>query len=249
MDNSPVDRPSNKASSRRFLPQRRFWTSSALIFITASGCVALFIFWQYRAHLKDALGPEIFNSTYSFLLTAIIGGTLSFLYKEFADERNRDQARLVLLRTMHSDLLDGFNASKLARRTLRARIGYSPVREAMQQRKVYAVDYREQMEIVIKSQLKFEAYSKKANEQKLFFAKGEDIKEACGTIEQYLSKIIKEYEMELTNFNGEPPSKQLVDLLKLAEFISPFEEGKEFDVNFKRPFKAALKALSSAGLT
>ena len=49
---------------------------------------------------------------------------------------------------------------------------------AMLARKIYADYYREQMDFLIKSRLKFEAYSKQANERQLFFAQGENLKES-----------------------------------------------------------------------
>ncbi len=249
MCDSDADPHSRKSSSRQFPPRRPFAASLTFVSImVVAGMGGVIAFLVFGVQLKKILQPEVFGQTYQFLLLVVVGGAVSYLFKESSEKRNRDQERRALLRKMHSDLLDAFNAAKLVRRILRSRIGYSPNQDEMNKHVIKVADYREQMDILMQSQLKFEVYAKQASQPGLFFAQGSNLKTECGKIEEYLRDVIREYEINLTNFSEALPTRQLGDLPKLAEFIGPLEKGQPFDLKFKRPFKAALSALSSAEL-
>jgi hypothetical protein len=217
-----------------------------MLLLASIGVLAFLIFGQ---QISKRLETEVYKQTYQFLLLVVVGGAVSLVYKEFSDEQVRYEERRILLRKMHSELLDVFNSAKLVRRTLRARIGYSHDREAMMHRVVKDSDYREQMAILMVSQLKFEVYSKQATDRVLFFTQGERLRKSYRTIEHYLRQIIEEYEINLITFAEAPLGKPLSELPKLAEFIGPFQKDLEFDVNFKLPFRDVLSELSRADPT
>ncbi len=250
MNNPALDHRRNKASLYQFFFQHQFSMSSVLILTTLilamAGVISFLIF---GSHIKAALEPELFSVSYQFLLIVVLGGAVSLLYKQFSTEQDRDRERRLILRQMHSELLDAFNVAKRVRRTVRARVGYTSDRQALGLRYIIGADYREQMDALMEAQLKFEVYAKRAVERELYFAQGEELNAQCGKIEDYLRQIIKEYEINLTNFDETFPGKQLADLPKLAEFIGPLEEGGKFDINFKCVSSAMLSGLSKASLT
>ena len=179
----------------------------------------------------------------------VVGGLVSFLYKELSSERDRTHERRALLRQMHSELLIAYNAAKRVRRTLRARVGCLSDSEPIHQLRVNAVDYQDQMDLLMDAQFTFEVYAKKAKDRELFFARGEALEIECEKIEGYLNHIIDEYEKTLASFAGTPPSKLLIELPRLAEFIGPFRDAKYFKANFKLAFREVLSALTTASLT
>lgn len=165
-------------SERRGSSQRRISTTSVSIAITltlASVGVLSFVFHCTATAIKSRLDPDVFKLTYQFLLIVVLGGAVSLLYKEFSTERDQAQERRVLLRQMHSELLSAFNTAKKIRRTLRARVGYSPDNETTSTLIVHADDYREQIDLLMDAQLTFEVYSKRAKDRQLFFASGEEL--------------------------------------------------------------------------
>jgi hypothetical protein len=163
--------------------RRRLVTASSSIFITlALALIGVLAFLVYGRRFHNALAPEVFNLSYQFLLIVVIGGAISLLYKEFSSERDRTQERRTLVRQMHSELLSSFNAAKRVRRTLRARVGCSFDRGPIQQLKVTAADYQEQMDLLMDAQLTFEVYAKRAKDRELFFARGEELGIECGKL-------------------------------------------------------------------
>lgn len=250
MNNSAIESHSNQVHIHKPSRVRRFSASTILILVAvalaAAGVVAFLIFAK---RVKSAIEPELFSVSYQFLLIAVIGGAISLLYKHFSTEQDRDRDRRTILRQMHSELLDAFNTAKGVRRRIRARIGYSSNREVLGERNITACDYREQMEILIGAQLKFEVYAKRANERDLYFAQGERLNCECQKIEDYLRRIIKEYEINFATFAEPSSGRRLADLPKLAEFIGPLQEGGEFDKDFKLACRAVLSGLSTASLT
>jgi hypothetical protein len=128
MNNSAIDLHSSKASLSQSRAQRRLPISSLVASMGVLASVGVLAFLLFGEHIKKLLEGGVYKLTYQFLL---LGGVVSLLYKEFSDERNRDQERRILLRKMHSELLDVFNSAKLVHRTLRARIGYPPLQDQL----------------------------------------------------------------------------------------------------------------------
>lgn len=218
--------------------------TSALILVIialAIGGVVAFLVWG--AVLKTKIDEEVFKLSYQFLLIVVIGGALSLLYQQFSAEQALDERRTALLRQMHSELLTAYNVAKRARRALRAHVGSVITQDS----RIIAEKYDEQMDRIMDAQLTFEVYGKRAGDR-LWFESGNVLANQLRSIEEYLSKIGKEYEKQRNSFTGTPPSKLLSELPMLAEFIGPYKDADNFKKEFQRALGGALDELVEAGL-
>jgi len=193
LEHKPQQQPEKRGRDRC-----QFSITSVLILSTVTlASIGVLAFLLCGATIKQKLDEEVFKLSYQFLLIVVGGGAVSLLYKQFSTERDEAQERRVLLRQMHSELLNAFNTAKRVRRTLRARARYFRESDVTSPLIVNAKDYKEQMNILMDAQLTFEVYAKRAKESQLFFARGEELQTACRKVEEYLNDIIKEYEDNL----------------------------------------------------
>lgn len=214
-----------------------------IVAIVAGSLCGIYGFIAYPDATKAILGDEkIRELTYQFFLITVLGGLIAWLYKEL--DRLRGQRSV--LREMHAELLQAYNRAKTVRRNLRAKVGTMTV--ANLNAEVTAKDYEEEMEELSDSQLAFEVYAKRANEPWLWFRGGRKLAGSLQKIEGYLNEIVKEYQREFAKFTGNPPTRKLCHLRKLAEFIGPYEQTKEFQECFKYPMRDALQALGKIRL-
>lgn len=234
---------------RNFRNQGRPSLSSFVISaILALGLVGVFMFLFENAYLKARLDPDVFKSSYEFLLVAILGGAVSLAYKQFSAERDRQRDAIKILREMHTELLLNYNEVKAVRRTLQALLRCTSRIAAPEGAAVDFRVYKAQMESLSAAQMRFEIYMKRAKEKVLYFAQGADLEEQCKIIDEYLHGIFDEYQLcEKCPEDGQL-SIEITALPKLAEFIGPFMKGSEFDLRFKQPAWKVLGGLSRAAL-
>ena len=211
--------------------------------------IILFIFApeEVRRFFND---ESTFKITYQFLLITIIGGAVAYLYKllEVDRERRKD------LRDMHAELLGAFNKAKTVRREIRAHVGVidrcinekghkseGRINDKGYIRKDIYVDCMAKLN---QAQLVYEVYSKRAENSALWFEDSKEFESNVRMIEKYLNNILKEYQTELHLFDPDSEIQEISNFETLLEFISPFKDDSDFDLNFKKPGDGALISLS-----
>lgn len=206
------------------------------------GFIGVVIFLIFGKEISPSFEPSVFRLTYQFFLLAVLGGALSFLFKELSREKQLRRFNDERLREIHSDLLTAFNQAKTVRRILRAFVyfadegGESVLRE----------DYDGQMRELNTAQLVFETYSKRAKYNELWFEEAKDLPKNLEAIESYLNAILGEYQERRKRFDGDPPSYPLSELPMLKEFVGPDDEWQLFDKMFKTPMRETLQSLDEA---
>jgi len=213
-----------------------------LLVLLAVGFLAFFIKWPELARhfLRD--DPDMFKTTYEFLLITVVGGGVTLLFQQLDRVREMRQS----LRQMHGELLEAFNKAKSVRRLLRAQLGTAKAIDP--NTKITAALYDDQMESLSDAQLTFEVHAKRAKDKSLWFWGKPRLSQPLDDIQSYLDQIVKEYEEKRASFSGEPLQCRLGDLPNLAEFVGPFKHTIGFKKKFKYPMRDALEALGKAVL-
>lgn len=210
---------------------------------------------MFGKKIGNHLEPEVFKSSFQFLLLVVVGGGVSLLYDRFSKEKELEEKRFLaerelkekqrdLIRQMHSELLKAFNDAKRVRRKLRAHVGYSSDRGLSPGSTVRLAEYKAAMEALMDAQLTFEVYAKRAEKPELGFVGGQELADDLRKVEGYLNEIIDEYEAKAVGFQNEPSGMALKELFALEEFIGPREEDKKFNDKFKHAFRDVLDGLS-----
>ena len=225
------------------------------IAISALGVVGVLIFLAWGKEIKDTVDEKVFSLTYQFFLFALLGGGLSYFFRELSVERQLKQDALLKkqekrsidnkrLREIHSELLGAYNKAKKVRRILRAKAVIQDPKS--KESEVLLEQYDQQMEHLMDAQLVFETYAKRIKYNVLWLQAASDLERNLESIESYLNDILKEYQKNRKTFSGEPLVKRLDDLSFLKEFIGQDDDWVLFDSDFKYPIRKVLQALDEA---
>ncbi len=185
--------------------------------------------------VKSILGnnDDVFKLTLQFLLITIGGGVIAYLFKLLEYERDK---RLVL-RAMHTELLNAYNEAKKARRELRAAV-------KKEDATIAEVDYEKQIEILSDSQLVFEVHARRASDRLFWTIHNKELNQSLDEIESYLNAIVTERQEQSSNDHH-----KMADLEHLSEFIAKFKNHSKFDLKFKKRIRDVLKALGRSMLS
>ncbi len=226
--------------------------SSATLGILATllvAWIALVAFIVYGSEFEHTLNDGVFELSHQLLLVVVIGVAAFLLYRRFAAELAAARERRAVLGKMHAELFGAFNTAKEVRRKLRAHLGRSSEPGSTAKPKVATGEYEDQMYSLMGARLIFEIYKKRAADSRSWFSSGAELAVQLGRVESYLNSILDEHEESRKKFPSTRASKPITELPKLAEFIGPYRDCSAFKEEFKKPFRSALAALSSAGLT
>jgi len=217
----------------------------AIAACTLSAFLIVLAFLLFPCFFKSRLDPEIFKLTYQFLLVTVLGGGISYLFalnlkvregiakaNENAEIERKQEKKIQ--RDFYHDFVESFNNVKKIRRYLRARARKENDNKIFINLKVYD----ELMKELTMAQLKFEFFCKEVEfNPTIFNCKDNELLRDLNLIEDYLNKIIEEYEQ---GYKRQPNAYSVdeefiaVELLtKLKEFIDPYHESKEFKLKFK----------------
>jgi hypothetical protein len=224
-----------------------------IVIVVAGSVIGVLAFIAFPELLKPRMDPKIFELSYEFLLVTVIGGVVSLVYKQFEAERAQREKQLEMERVrrdaerklradLHADVVRAYNSAKKIRRVLRATaIERSP--DAADPR-VHPGPYNEQMQALIDTQLDFEAFVHRVRSNPTLYAAAPSLKAALTRVEDYLSKIVTEYEGSFGVFKtyvGSPPLSQFP---RLSDLVGPYENSL-FSAEFKQPFLSAISDLES----
>lgn len=187
---------------------------------------------------------------YNSCLWVVLGGVLSQTLEEreldhaeaarqLEHERQAGAERRRALQQAYTDLLASYNGAKRVRRLLRGTAIHGDVHAA--DASASLSEYRRLIETLIDIQLDLEALKRRGRAGLWVELKG--VAEEAEKMEKYLGRIIGEYE------NQSPSAVDIVplnSLPRLAEFVGPYRDAKEFRSRFMTPHTRALRDLSSA---
>ena len=228
----------------------------ALVFILASiALFFVFIFLLFGKKIAPLIEPSVFRLTYQFLLLLVLGGAVSFLFKELSQKKLQKEEELLRseekrrlnserLREIHSDLLEAYNKAKTVRRMLQAYVYSADDGVEM----ILRDDFDRQIKELNRAQLVFETYKKRAESNNLWFEQVKNLSNKFDAIESYLNKILSEYQKKRRLFTGAPLSYPLRNLDRLNEFLGPKDNWKWFRDEFKKPMGEILESLDKAQL-
>jgi hypothetical protein len=228
-----------------------------IVMLGIVGMVGVVVFLLWGKPMKEILDGDVFRLTYQFFLLAVLGGALSFLFKEISRERQYRQEELIKeeekrthnskrLREIHSELLGAYNKAKKVRRLLRAKA----LTKTTTSKKIIVVqdEYDRQMQELIDAQLVFEVYAKRIKYNKLWFKEAGNLESKLGLIEKYLNRILQEYQKSFKTFSRDSRTKPLNKLPKLEEFVGPDDKRIDFGDHFQYPIRDVFIALDEAKL-
>ena len=197
------------------------------------------------------LGDKTFERTISDTLLKIISGTVigtaaSLLVSDYSEKqlerKNQDQFRKNVLQRLQNL----YAKTKNARRMLRAK-GFTTQwygkedDSCLMKQSVYDL----YMNDINGSQLELEAIRKEIGEGKNIFSNPKLITDNLEVMDEYLGKLVSEYEKKLPDFKGEPAVLKIKDLPDLKQFISSANITGESKVNpFKKYFSGKCKAIT-----
>jgi hypothetical protein len=214
--------------------------------------VVAFICWPKP--LKHFLDYEIFKLTYQFLLIVVVGGAISLLYKQLETEREQAEKQKEqqtaqregdrnLQRELRTELVRAYHGAKKIRRLLRAKAAeYIPGTVSTV---IHAEPYNEQMELLVDTQLDFEFFVDRIQNNPKLFSGAPTLATDIKTVESYLNQIIGEYEGSRGLFAQHKGTPPLSSLKFLQGFIGPYKLAASFKSEFKAPFQNAVAQLET----
>jgi hypothetical protein len=186
---------------------------------------------------------DLVKMTYQFCLIVVIGGAVTWLFREYTRVREHRESDSQELASMSQDLVRTYNDIKRIRRLLRARAqrgGSVTESETTVRRRVYEELMGELNEV----QLRLEQYKRRVRSEEPLFRKSEGLESALKEMEKYLHDIIEEYENVLRSYEEDPPNLSITRLPKLAEFIAPRMSSPDIYNGIFVPFRRALDSLA-----
>jgi hypothetical protein len=134
--------------------------------------------------------------------------------------RRRLEYRDELLRAVFGRATQSYSAVKRARRLLRARA----LRQQDHVRLILTSVYDELMDVVNDAQLDFENLRRDVENSRPAFSSPDQLVIYMGAIDEYLGKLMKEYERERPGFTEEISTKHLAQFAQLGDFLGPAKE-------------------------
>src|SRR5262249_41546236 len=171
---------------------------------------------------------EVFKVLPELVLFVGLGGLGSLVIDEINRERERRQQTRERLRNALSDLVRSYNEIKSLRRRLRAEAirpnSASP--DAVVTRREYAA----LLQSLNDARLGIEAYVHWIRGNRDLSPDPQLLIQDLGRAEQYLGRLITEWEKNLGVFRGEPPRRPLAKLRTLRRFVGDPHTGFKSDV-------------------
>lgn len=208
-------------------------------FVAMSGLLAAYLMQNYGAETPQGkLGLKMGEFIIQMILLVVAGGV-------FVQSYNRGQSKKAAINdfrktTLHS-LIKAYSETKKARRTLRARVEPCGVGETTES--IEAISYKaydEHMSTINDTQLSLEVIKRELDVFASAFDKAELLIECVGIMEDYLGRIVDEYEKTLKLFHGQS-SIPLTRLQHLSAFIGK-GESSDFST-FSKAFHQSLKRI------
>ena len=137
------------------------------IFIISTSILGLALLSFYRQQVEPFIGTEIFKMIIQFSLFGVLGGAISFLYRQLSVELQQRDSRKEIQRELYSQIINSFTSAKKVRWMIRANsliYKYDEQGEHIRNhrghktRLVLADSYAKQMENLIDSQLQFQLF-------------------------------------------------------------------------------------------
>lgn len=164
---------------------KRSWGVAAVV-AAASALVVGLLF------VKDRLDVEIWRVLTQFLLVTVLGGSVALFYRHYERGRDKRHADLEALAGFHGRLVDTYNAAKLVRRQLKARIQV----DADGSLWCDVESYERLMEDLEKAQLQAEALKREVRIQSRLFGEPGDLHRSLRAVEKSLRDLLEVYETD-----------------------------------------------------
>jgi hypothetical protein len=208
------------------------------ILIVAMAClllgsvVVLVLF--FRTVTANTLEFEVAKALLQVGVVSIVGAAVSLLTFEYQRERQALEYREGLVKSILDRALIAHSDVKKARRLLRAR---AIVDDGGM---VSATSYDLYLEMINNAQLALENLARDIETSAPAF-RSLELADDVWSMENYLSKLITEYETYRGKFRGSPPLLAINELPKLQGFIA--RGISEFQKSFVVPFREVQRAL------
>ena len=226
---------------------RKLIATLAALFIASTALLLVF----FRAPGVGTIEMEAAKGLLQLGVVAVAGTVVSLLLFEYQRDRNNQDKeqnlfrmnidyRDRLLRTTLSNTITAYSQAKKARRMLRARA----ITEEMSRTRVQAALYDQYFDIINDAQLVLENQARDVFTSKPAFSTPEKIASNLDLMENYLSKLMSEYEKGRRRFAGEKPALGLDQLPLLDDFIAPTAKSA-FKSQVVIPFREVQSAIRS----
>jgi membrane protein implicated in regulation of membrane protease activity len=171
-------------------------------------------------------------------LVTVIGAALSLLASEYQqrrteeeqerdEERRQEEYRQELRKTTLARATASYMQVKRVRRLMRVAL-------TDQRRAIPAGDYDKQMTAIVEAQLQFETLREEVETGAAVFRSHDVLAEKLKAIDDHLSALITEWELQRPNWSGRHPQVRLDRVQKLDDFLAQYSENPE---KFRQGFK------------
>jgi hypothetical protein len=246
---------------------------TALIIVTCLALIAVFSFIAFSGAIEKCMHKELFTLTYQFLTFVVLGGGLSVLYSVYEKKRedklkDKEKKELaekevrVLQKKFYNDFVQTYKETKKVRRLLRARARKSVDAGIMIKTSEYDFLMKELTVIQLKCEfLKDEVkcnpelFGMIDNPVKVDATQTATVSEYLASplyqhlkiVENYLNKLVSEYEKRFVDFPGEYYLSEveflnLDSMEKLKDFIVKFDDSEAYQ-EFQKSVDAVLTLL------
>ena len=171
----------------------------------------------FRNAAQGTIAFEVAKSLLQLGVVAVVGAFVSWAMTEYQLAQSRYEYREELLTSTLSRAVAAYSRAKRARRLLRARSGAAPGGPGL----IRLDDYDRFMEMVNDAQLELESLKGDVKTSEPAFASADSVFCFFKSMEEYLGKVVKEYEMTRHTIPDSNSSVQVRQLEALSDFLGP----------------------------
>ena len=230
-----------------------------LLVIFAISATLLVVF--FRGAAQDTVAFEVAKALLQLGVVAVVGAVVSWAVAEYQLEqgrldktRDREHQEAVkaaelnrlryeyrdeLLTTTLRRVVVAYSSAKKARRLLRAHVGVGTGAPAL----VRITEYDRYLEMVNDAQLDLESVKGDVRTSAPAFSSAQSIERALESMEQYLGRVVKEYEEHRHVVEQHGAGLQLAKLTKLSDFLGSAQPGNGFKDSVIDPYHVVQGAI------
>ena len=199
----------------------------------------VFVNWRYK---PAGLGLEVAKALLTVLTVAVGAQVAAFALTQYNELRRQQMEADQLRRGMLRALTRAFIAAKKVRRRARAE---SEAMETTGDRYVLRSSYCRCLERLSAVQLQIEEIAKNIENHGALFSDGHLLFASVSAMEEYLNRLVDEWENPPARFLGNPPVVLLSQLPRFGDLIGPYKSS-EFRPEFVHSYYSALDGIRSA---
>jgi hypothetical protein len=217
--------------------------------------VVFYVFVHWHETLERKLGTEVFKSTYQyllqFLLIAVLGGLVTYLYTVLAkdreaqaNERAKERDKLADERRTQQELRQKFYDEYIEIVYEAIKVRYLLGAKAVRADQVDHQPYDELMQRLLNVTTGLASLNDKLESDTVLYSPIHDsLVENLKKVTSYFNDVINEYWSAWKHFKGDPPQASCKDLKALDEFLNVGGDQSPFMRQFKEPNDCVRKAL------